>query len=703
MHTIKRFLICFVILSFSSHSWAGENNCQNLGFELGNFVNWTGQTWLYSTDEPSINTSKATGFKSRRQTIISDTTAYDANTGYALKKIPSGYKYSARLGDATTSTDSNPRCWEQSVQYKLTVDSTNALLIMKFACVLEYASDHTALMEPRFKLTLYDSTGTKINDCANYDVYASNTSAKGFNTYTPSSSSSSSPDGKVNPVKWRDWTTVGANLLSYMGQTITIEFMSADCTGRFHYGYAYFVASCQPMAINLKYCAGDASAVLTAPEGFESYKWVNSSGTSVATSRILSLSTPTEGDVYTCQMTSATGCTTTLKATVMKYIPKAKFGSYMIDCNSNTVQMTDSSTTTHGTLTHLWDFGDGTTSTEQKPQHTFSTSGLHDVKLKITNLPMMCVDSITQTVESFSPPLVGIIGDSIFCPGDSVKLKAYGAAIYKWSTGETTDSITVNSSNKYWLVGRSTTGCHSDTIYKTVLQDPDWTFSCTGDTTFCKGESSVLTATGAVKYLWSTGDTTSSITVTKTGVYTVTGYNANGCDKSHAFYVTVYDLPEAQFTLSQDYVNVKHSEVIGTTTTQTAVSYLWDLGDGTTTGSLSFTHNYNTTNGTLVYPVSLTATNTYGCKKTSLKNINVIPFIPNVFSPNGDGVNDSFMPNIDLKIYDRNGLLLYAGDNGWDGKYNGKAVDPDTYFYVVTYHDSDNNEQVKKGYITLVR
>ena len=91
--------------------FAQESYCKNLNFELGNFTNWVGDTWLYSTEVPTINTSKVAGIINRRQTIITDTTAYDANTGNALRKVPSGYRYSARLGDEIISSDSNPRCW----------------------------------------------------------------------------------------------------------------------------------------------------------------------------------------------------------------------------------------------------------------------------------------------------------------------------------------------------------------------------------------------------------------------------------------------------------------------------------------------------------------------------------------------------------------------------------------------------------------
>ena len=95
------FLFCclVVLLNWTPVHSQQQPYCQNLGFELGNFTNWTGYTWRYSTEVPSINTAKVKGIVNRRQTIMSDTSAYDANTGNALRKIPSGYLYSARLGD----------------------------------------------------------------------------------------------------------------------------------------------------------------------------------------------------------------------------------------------------------------------------------------------------------------------------------------------------------------------------------------------------------------------------------------------------------------------------------------------------------------------------------------------------------------------------------------------------------------------------
>lgn len=705
---------CFVCLWAGDSLYAQTPYCKNLGFELGNFTNWTGYTWRFSeaADAMWINTNPAPGFVSRRHTIMSDTSAYDANTGYALRKIPKGYKYSARLGDELISSDRSPRCWNQSLRYTMTVDSGNALLILKFALVLQYAVTHTEINEPRFRLTLYDSNGNVLPDCSNYEVYASNKYVKGFKTYIPS--------GSNVPVQWRDWTTVGANLLKYIGQTITVEFMAADCREHFHFGYAYFLAECHPMYITTKFCENDTSAVLTAPDGFEKYEWKNSSGTLVDTVRIINLKVPDQKTSYTCILTSATGCHVTLQTKVVKYIPKSDFRSFMLDCNSNTVQFINLSTKTNGTLLYNWIFDDGNTATLKSPPYTFSSSGMHTVTLIVSNPPSTCMDTLTREVESFSPPLVGINGDSTYCHGLSTTLKAYGAYDYTWSNGSKTTTREISAPGGiYWLLGRSSTGCISDTIYKTIFEDPDWPFITKGDTTICGNVSVVLSASGAVKYrwnrkvllassggdsyLWTKATTDDSIVASSPGTYLVTGTNTRGCEKSVTFNVTGYPLPAVGFSLSPDALDRNHKTLTVTSPGETDVQYVWKMGDGFSETGQSIQHEYDFSDTTLSYLIKLKALSSHGCTDSSSKYIDVVPFIPNVFSPNGDGMNDVFMTGFDLKIVDRNGLQIYKGSNGWDGRQNGRPADPDTYFYLVYYKDSEQKMHTRKGYVTLIR
>lgn len=694
----------FLVITLPSFS-QGSSYCKNIGFEMGNFTNWTGYTWRYRTDNspgsPAVNTPHIPGIVYRRQTIMSDTSEYDKNTGYALRKVPKGSLFSARIGDEITNNDlSSVRNWNQSLQYTMTIDSNNAFLVLKFALVLQYADDHVEINEPRFKMTLFDKDGNELPDCSNYDVYSSNKNIKGFKTFVPTVPQG----GRIIPVMWRDWSSVGANLSGYIGQTITIEFMTSDCTKGFHYGYAYFVAECHPLFITTKYCAADTAAILAAPTGFESYLWKDEGGNLLDTVQNLAVMVPKERVHYSCTMTSATGCVITLNTSILKYVPEAEFKSFMLDCFSNTVQFSNLSTTNHGSLLYTWLFEEGESSDVKDPPHTFSTSGLHKVSLIIRNQPSSCTDTITKIVESFSPPLVGISGDTTYCPGLSTWMKAYGAASYDWSTGSKADSLEVASpGGKFWMVGHSTTGCRSDTLRRQITEEPDWDFIPGGDTIICGSSSVVLKASGAAGYKWSNGSENDSITVASGGVYAVLGNNKRGCKKSLSFNVTEHPVPDPAFTFSPATLDSRRNTLQFSSIAEPGVTYFWDPGDNSTETGSSSSHTYNISNSILEYRIKLKAVTEFNCIDTLSKYVDVVPFVPNVFSPNDDGINDRFMQGFDLQIADRNGMILYKGSDGWDGRYNGKLADPDNYFYILYYTDSREKIHSRKGYLLLVR
>ena len=182
MKKIKPFILYCMIAFFS---WTTVNaqttHCTNLGFELGDFTNWTGYNWVHSN---TVNGSPVPVSlpSSRRQEIMIDPSARDPFTGNVLSQIPPGYKYSARLGDQwrdTSPYSDKSRSWNQSLRYTMQIDSSNALLVLKFAVVLENPN-HTEIQEPRFKLTILDQNNKTIQDCANYDVYSSNANVNGF-------------------------------------------------------------------------------------------------------------------------------------------------------------------------------------------------------------------------------------------------------------------------------------------------------------------------------------------------------------------------------------------------------------------------------------------------------------------------------------------------------------------------------------------
>lgn len=754
-----KFVCCLTLalLTFYTNLPAKTNNCENLSFEKGDFTNWTGKTWIHFYTEIF---DQEEGIENGRHTIMSDTTAYDVNTGGKLKIIPPGYKYCARLGDSINGGLS------ESLSYTMTVDSTNALFIWKFAVVLQDPlHDHTIEEEPHFKITVEDQNGNAISSCSQYDVNASE-NIPGFQSYCPKGFTRDTDS--VALVVWRDWTTAGANLMPFYGKQITITFTAEDCTKQGHYGYAYFVAECRPMEISVNFCKDDVNAELSAPEGFSNYIWTpgNISG------QTLTVNNASLGDQYVCTFQSVMGCDVQLNAIITRTVPNAAFRFVQSGNDKRTFQFQDSSTVTGGVITgYLWDFGDGSTSADANPSHTFKTDGTHTVSLTITSTPSGCTSTTSKSIFINSTPLtiegkttlcagdtsvltasgrtrylwstsdttavisvtasgiysvigwdeygesdtariqitvnpaptVTISGNTAFCTGQSTTLAASGASTYIWNNNATTVSITVSKAGTYSITGYSDNGCASKIASVTVVQDSAWQTLILGDTLFCSNAQTTLTATGGVSYRWDTGSTEQAITVNESGTYTVVSTNASGCRSQASMNVKKVSSPQITIHVSSSSINSEVSEISGNVDTEEGIQYEWKLNDLTLSYSTSFTQRMNVSALGQNNTVTLSAIDRYGCVSFVTEALVTEPHVPNVFTPNSDGHNDVFMKDYDLQIFDRNGLILYAGNNGWDGTYHGAKMDPDTYFYLLHYADSNNKEQLKKGYVMLVR
>jgi len=90
-----------------------------------------------------------------------------------------------------------------------------------------------------------------------------------------------------------------------------------------------------------------------------------------------------------------------------------------------------------------------------------------------------------------------------------------------------------------------------------------------------------------------------------------------------------------------------------------------------------------------------------GCDSTVVTTLHITP-VPNTFTPNDDGVNDVFMKGWHIQVYNRNGLLLYEGTEGWDGKYQGKPVAKDTYLFIL-YYQYAKELKSREGYVMVIR
>lgn len=337
-------------------------------------------------------------------------------------------------------------------------------------------------------------------------------------------------------------------------------------------------------------CMGQ-STVLTATGG-ASYQWsTGSTSQSIAVYPNLSAN-------YTVTAYNAFGCSSVTTATVtVNVLPSVVFSGSTAICDGQSTTLTVS-----GGNSYVWSTGvTGNAITVSSPGYYAVTA---------TN-SMNCTRTDSVAVVVRENPTVAIAGPGLVCAGSPAVLTASGASTYLWQTGETGDAITAmpDGSTTYTVVGYDSNGC-SATFTKMVNVEALPDVHISGNLAICHGQSTILTASNADTYLWSTGASDSSITVSAYGAYTVTATSANGCQAAAS--VTVVDNPVPVFTLNG------LGEICENTTAELSVSgdndYLWSTGSEETHITISAGGVY-----------SVTATNGYGCTQAASVVVNQLP------------------------------------------------------------------------------
>jgi gliding motility-associated-like protein len=183
---------------------------------------------------------------------------------------------------------------------------------------------------------------------------------------------------------------------------------------------------------------------------------------------------------------------------------------------------------------------------------------------------------------------------------------------------------------------------------------------------------------------------------------------------SPAYQVTVYPSPVADFVISPSVTSIFEPEVEFESMALGNISYMnYDFGDGVISPNPNQKHRY-------IYPgtykVSQTVVNDYECERVVVKEVIVTPefrfWVPNVFTPTEDGLNDVFKPvtygltDYKMEIFSRGGQKLFTSydlDKGWDGMYKGQPCKQDVYVWKINYlNELTNKPATKTGYVTLL-
>ena len=213
-------------------------------------------------------------------------------------------------------------------------------------------------------------------------------------------------------------------------------------------------------------------------------------------------------------------------------------------------------------------------------------------------------------------------------------------------------------------------------------------------------------------------------TVLEAGTYDVTLGTTNdlGCSSSVTYtdYIYVEEVPMAQFTPSQTQLSNLFTEVEFTNNSTNATDYSWTFGDESgQSNETNPTHTYPNEEGGS-YLVELVAMSPLGCSDTAYATIQVIEeviyYVPNTFTPDGDNYNEYFKPiftsgydpyDYDLFIFNRWGEIVWESHDssvGWDGTYGGKLVQDGTYTWRIEFKTTETDERrLITGHVNLIR
>lgn len=424
-------------------------------------------------------------------------------------------------------------------------------------------------------------------------------------------------------------------------------------------------ASSQPLHFTLKpmqalpdtaFCYG--RSVQLHAGGGTSYTWSPATGLS-NTAINNPVASPTASTIYTVTITQtdAAGriCNFNLTDTVIIHPKVTAAFNYTKNNCGNTLTFQDSSY--QNVTSWQWNFGDSLTDNIQNPVHSYMDPGNYTITL-VANNQYNCPDSVKKAVSlsGFSP--IKISKSTYDCKGNPVQLNASGGLSYTWApAGNLSDAHIPNP------IATPTSTTHY-TLYLTQVSN-------SGDTCY---------------------------SVLKTNII-VPAYS-NSVLTTYASPDTIYVGQSSQLGAYVNGGNIVWSPD-------------YNLSEDTSLNPLASPHHTTTYSAVYIDP--------HGCRfPLSSVTVYVIAsecdestvYVPNTFTPNGDGRNDvlyarsNLITEIYFTVYDRWGEKVFETTDitkGWDGIFNGKPANPDVFGYYVKFKCNNGKESFKKGNVTLIR
>ncbi|MCE7923109.1 MAG: gliding motility-associated C-terminal domain-containing protein [Haliscomenobacteraceae bacterium CHB4] len=435
--------------------------------------------------------------------------------------VPPGYDKAIQLGNWDDGKE-----WER-LSTTINVSEDNSMIEVNLAVFLEDPS-HNICRQPRFRIRVYDDNHNII-PCGEYEVFASS-SLPGWGT---------SDCDDFKPVRFLPWTKMSIDLRSYLGENVTLEFQTMDCSEGGHCGFALFALRCLKSEISsTSFCPQlDNSITLSAPEGFSVYQWSNG-----ATDRIITINNPQPGQTYTVTLTPYSvlngSCQIEMEYTIPP-IPALFVPSDTTFCENSGVFIHASATSNY--FSYNWENGSQSNSIYVNIPGTYSVTAtdgfctlIDSVKVQENPLPSFQISSVNA-------PCFDHSGQVTITPDDPSAIYNYA-----WSTNQT-GPIQNLLAGQYTVTVSDESGC-SRMATITIDQPAQPDLQLPPGAVKCPGAGITLEAVGNfINYQWSNNSQGPSVNVVVSGLYTVTATDASGCTVAKS--VAVSDYPNPQVIL----------------------------------------------------------------------------------------------------------------------------------------------------------
>ena len=611
----------------------------NIDFEQGSYTGW--QLFSGSFNGTVFGELPAIPIAGRHDIITAATTPARDQWGNFPRLCPNGSGYSIRMGLESTGTNTD------RATYTFTIGPTqnSFSLIYNYAIVINNTGGHPANIQPRLIVSVRNVTDNTTDVCASFDIAYSNANPlPGFQ------------DAPANPnIKFKPWAANSINLNGNAGKTIEISFTATGCgaNGGSHFGYAYLDVNteCSSSFIGAAYCPDDTSISVTAPFGYQTYEWWNSTFTTIlGNTQTLTYTPPPPSGTQVAVILDpffGYGCKDTLYADLLDTLHVfAIAGPDHLSCQNAPVQLginpspgfvyswspvaglsdpnisnpiATPSVTTQYILT-VRNGGGGCLTTDT----VIVNAAVLDTTVNVTGFITGCITPANPTILKVAP------ADSIQWYRNNVAIPGANDTIYN-----------VVQTGAYHVTVFSFVGCSltSTDINITVNPTPVVDFNTNALNQCFNGHQFVFTNTstiafGTMQYNWDMGDGSVLLTARDVsysyaapGTYVVrlTVTSDQGCIDSVLYTVTVYDSPVAGFDSDIKELCFKNNQFVFTNSSTLAVGtmqYNWDFGDSNSETTRDATHAY-TQPGT--YTVRLTVTSDLGCPADSAFDITVDP------------------------------------------------------------------------------